>query len=413
VEKLNSYNVKKTKIVFLHSYYYPDLSAGSQMLTDLSFYLPVNGFDVSVVASRRMYDGSVQLLLPREELNAVDVHRVWSSSFGRKNYIGRMIDYISLELSLAIELFMIIKKGDIVVLMTDPPLLNVIVHPLIKLKKGVVVNWLQDLFPEVAVNAGLFTSSSLINRLLTRMRNYVLKDGDMNIVIGDRMYDYLVDICANDNKITKIENWSHGGAIFPIRSNDNYVRNDWGLEGKFIVGYSGNLGRAHDISTILAVIEKLKHDSGILFLFIGGGVGLDRIREYAKEMEFNNVMFKPYQDRDLLGLSLNVADVHWVTLNPKMEGFIVPSKLYGILAAGKPIIFIGDSDGEIARDINRIGCGECVEIGDSDKLESIIKQYADDPSYINKMGDLGREEFCKSYDFPVAADKFKKLFNEL
>jgi len=383
------------------------------MLSDLSFYLAANGFDVSIVTSRGMYNDSGKPLLVYEELNGVDVHRVWSSSFGRKHYIGRVVDYISLELFLIIKLFRMTDKGDVVMLMTDPPLLNAVAYPLIRLKNGLVVNWLQDLFPEIAVSADLFSGSSLINRFLKKIRNKALNGSDRNIVIGGRMHDYLVDIGISYEKLSKIQNWSDGAAIYPIQNNDNYVRNDWGLEDKFVVGYSGNLGRAHDISTILTVIEKLKYESNILFLFIGGGIGLDRIKKHTQEKNLNNVMFKPYQDRDLLAFSLNVADVHWVTLNPEMEGFIVPSKLYGILAAGKPIIFIGDSDGEIARDINRIGCGECVEIGDSDKLESIIKQYADDPSYIKKMGDLGREEFCKSYDFPVAADKFKKLFNEL
>jgi colanic acid biosynthesis glycosyl transferase WcaI len=401
------------KIIFTSSYFYPDYSAGSQMLSDLSFYLSKNGFDAAVVTSRRMYDDSGKPLLTHEEFNGVDVHRVWSSRFGRKSYIGRIIDYISLEVSLIIKLFNIIKKGDIVVLMTDPPLLNVISYPLIKFKRGVVVNWLHDLFPEVAVSAGVFAKTSLINRLITKLRNQVIKGADKNVVIGSKMYSYLVDIGVNNEKITKIENWSDGSAIYSIENKDNCIRNDWGLEDKFVVGYSGNLGRAHDISTILTVIEKLKYESNILFLFVGGGVGLNRIKKHTKENKLNNVMFKSYQDRDLLALSLNVADVHWVTLNPKMEGFIVPSKFYGILAAGKPVIFIGDADGEIARDIKRIGCGECIDIGKSDKLESIIKQYSDDPKYVTKMGGLGREEFCKSYDFPVAADKFTKLFNEI
>jgi colanic acid biosynthesis glycosyl transferase WcaI len=406
-------NKRKSRLIFVQSYFYPDYSAGSQMLSDLSFYHSNKNFDVSVIASRKMYDGVNKPLLYYEEISDVTVYRVWSSNIGKKRYIGRIIDYISLEITLIIKLFKILKKGDIVVLMTDPPLLNIFAYPLIRLKRGLVVNWLQDVFPEIAVSAGLLTKTSIINYSITKLRNKVLKGADKNIVIGNKMYDYLVDIGVNDKKISKIENWSDGRAIYSIANKDNYIRKDWGLENKFVIGYSGNLGRVHDISTILTVIENFKFDKNILFLFIGGGVGLNKIIKYSKSNKLNNVMFKPYQDRALLALSLNVADVHWVTLDPKMEGFIVPSKYYGILAAGKPVYFIGDSDGELARDIKRIGCGETFEIGDCDKLESVIKQYSDDPKYVTKMGDLGRVEFCKSYDFPVAADKFMKLFNEL
>ena len=115
-------------------------------------------------------------------------------------------------------------------------------------------------------------------------------------------------------------------------------------------------------------------------------------------------MFKPFQSRDLLSMSLCVADIHWLTLNPNMEGFIVPSKFYGILAASKPVIFIGDTDGEIARDIKRIDCGSSFEIGDIDKLENFIIQCANDPKYVAKIGNIGRQKFSELY--PLSTDLY-------
>jgi colanic acid biosynthesis glycosyl transferase WcaI len=407
------HNKDNNKLVFVHSYFYPDNSAGSQMLSDLSFCLHSNSFDVSVIASRKMrydYDNS---LLNQEIINGVHVYRVWSSNLGRNRNIYRVFDYVTLEISLIIKIFQIVKAGDIVILLSEPPLLNIFAYPFIRFKKGVVTNWVHDLFPEVAVSAGLFSKKSLINRLIIKLRNYVFKSADQNIVIGNRMFDYLVNIGESYKNITKIENWSDGRAIHPVTHNDNHLRKEWGLEGKFVIGYSGNLGRAHDISTILAVIWKLRFNTNILFLFIGDGVGLNRIKKYVNEKNLNNVVFKPFQNRDLLSMSLCVPDIHWLTLNPNMEGFVVPSKFYGILAASKPAIFIGDTDGEIARDIKRINCGNSFEIGDIDKLESFILQCADDPKYVAKIGKIGHQKFGELYDFPVAVGKFIKLFKEL
>ena len=415
MKKPTSHNKENNQLVCVHSYFYPDNSAGSQMLCDLSFYLSSNSFDVSVIARRKMLYDYNDKLLNREIINGVHVYRVWSSNFGRKRYISRVIDYITLEISLMLKIFQIVKAGDIVILLSDPPLLNILAYPLVRLKKGIVINWVHDLFPEVAISAGLFSKTSFINRSITKLRNYVFKRADQNIVIGDRMFDYLVNIGVSDKNITKIENWSNGDVIHPVSHNDNHLRKDWELEGKFVVGYSGNLRmpQINDISTILAVIWKLRFNTNILFLFIGAGAGLDIIKKYVEEKNLNNVMFKPFQSSDLLAMSLCVADIHWLTLNPNMEGFVVPSKFYGILAAGKPVIFIGDIDGEIARDIERIGCGSSLEIGDIDKLENFIKQYANDPEYVEKIGNIGHQKFGELYDFPVAVDKFIKLFKEL
>ena len=405
-------NDKSKKLIFIHSFFYPDYSAGSQMLTDLSFDLAKNGFDVTVIVSKKLYNDVKKSLPNKEKINDVDVQRVSSLSLKKNSYVGRALNYISLEIAIIIKLFALIDKRTVVVIMTDPPLLNVFLYLIIKFKKAIIVNWLQDLFPEVAVSAGLFREKSYINRALKKCRNLVLRKSDKNVVIGSIMSTYLKDLGVDENKIIRIENWSHGSKIYPIPNSCNEVRGEWGLGDDFVVGYSGNLGRAHDVSTIIVTMEKLQFVKNIKFLFIGGGVGLDKIKKYAQENSLYNVIFKPYQYRKRLGLSLNCADVHWVTLDPKMEGFIVPSKFYGILATARPVIFIGDENGELAQDIRRIGCGESVSIGDADKLTSLITLYSERSDTVAHLGNLGRKEFNRSYDFPIASRRFQKLFND-
>ena len=138
-----------------------------------------------------------------------------------------------------------------------------------------------------------------------------------------------------------------------------------------------------------------------------------KIEKYVEEKKLNNVMFQPYQPRDLLPLTLNVADVHWVTLEPQMEGYIVPSKFYGILATGKPIIFVGDKDGELSIEVNKIKCGVGVNIGNVQLLVEIITLYSKDIKSVEEMGQRGREAFESLYDMHISANKFFQLFNEI
>ncbi len=405
--------MNKSRVIFVHSLFYPDYSAGSQMLSDLSFYIAGKGMRVSVITSRQMYDGNSVLLSTYEEINKVKIYRVWSTNYGRRLFFGRIIDYLTLEISLVIKLFTMIRKDTIVVLMTDPPLLSVIAFPIVAFKGGKIVNWLQDLFPEVAVGAGVIKISSLTNKVITKLRNISLNNSEKNVAIGYHMYDYLIRIGVDPGRVLRIPNWADGRAIKPLPRNNNPIRLKWGLKDKFVIGYSGNLGQAHDVSTFLSVIEQLQYDTDICFLFIGGGIGMRKLEEYVKEKQLNNVMFQPYQPRNLLHLTLNVADVHWVTLNPRMEGYIVPSKIYGILSAGRPIIFLGDKDGELLREIRKMGCGVGVEIGDDEKLVEVIKTFSKDNKTIQEMGQRGRKAFQELYDFPISANKFFILFNEI
>jgi len=405
--------MKNTHVIFVHSFFYPDYSGGSQMLSDLAFYLANKKMKVSIVTSRQLYSGTGDLLPRFEEINNVKIFRLWSTTFGRKTIAGRICDYLSLEVSIIFKLFKITNKQTIVVLMTDPPLLNIVARPVIRLKGGRIINWLQDLYPEVAFGLRLLKKSSFISTVLIKLRNISLNRSDNNIVIGRIMREYLLKSGVNHNKILRIPNWADGSSIKPLLRNENPVRLEWGLKSKFIVGYSGNLGKAHDISIFLSTIKRLQHESHICFLFIGGGVGMRQLDKYVIENKLKNVLFKPYQSRKNLHLTLTLVDLHLVVLDPKMEGFIVPSKIYGILAAGRPIIFIGSKEGELSIEVFNLKCGASVEIGDSELLIDLIKNYSMDFELMKKMGQSGRKGFEELYNFPISAGKFHTLLNNM
>ena len=207
--------------------------------------------------------------------------------------------------------------------------------------------------------------------------------------------------------------------ILPIPVAQNKLRKSWALNSGFIVGYAGNLGRAHDTATILDAMTLLQQQAvasradavaqKITFVFVGGGAQRARLERQVLQQRLPNVRLYPYQPRERLAETLGVADVHLISLNPALEGLIVPSKFYGIAAAGRPMIFIGAADGEIARLIEEIGCGFTVAPGDGQALLDHILQLASDPELCESMGARGRAAFAKRWDKKCALAEWAAL----
>jgi colanic acid biosynthesis glycosyl transferase WcaI len=272
------------------------------------------------------------------------------------------------------------------------------------LRGAKLVNWLQDVFPEVAGILKVGAVPVPMMRLLKTLRNVSLRAADANVVLGDRMRALVRRQGVAADKLHIIHNWADGGSIQPIVPAENTFRESRGLQGKFVVGYSGNLGRAHEYHTILGAAQLLQQQGreDVLFLFIGGGVQRESLQADAKQLGVTNLRFMPYQDRALLSHSLSAADVHLITLNPALEGLIVPSKFYGVAAAGRPSIFVGDPDGEIPRILRDGVCGWTVRSGDAAGLAALIANAADDPVRCSQMGARARHLLETRFDRQLA-----------
>lgn len=404
------------KIIFINRYFAPDHSATSQMLSDVAFALAAGGSAICVITSRQRYDAPEARLVGRENLAGIDVHRVPTTHFGRNALAGRAIDYLTFYLSTAWTLFRLARRGDIVVAKTDPPMLSVVVAPIAALKGACLINWLQDIFPEVAENLGLGAGrlSKFAYEALRAVRNWSLRRASANVVLGERMAEKLQTLGIAEEKIRIIANFADGSHLRPVPPQENPLRTEWGLGGAFVVGYSGNLGRAHEYETILDGIARTEQATArrIAWLFIGGGALFEVFRREALRRNLTSVRFEPYQARERLAESLSAADVHLVSLRPALEGLIVPSKFYGIAAAGRPTIFIGDRDGEIARDIVRFDCGLTVPEGDGQALADAIVSLQQHPERTAQMGRHARAAFEENYDKLVAVTKWRALLRD-
>lgn len=391
-----------TRVYFLNRYFHPDESATAQLLADLARGLASRGFEVHVICSRQLYGDASARLPAAEQIDGVFVHRLWTTTFGRRRLLGRAVDYVSFYSSCFLALILRLRAGDIVVAKTDPPLISIVAAVAVTLRRATLVNWLQDVFPEVASALGANPLPKRLSAWLRRARNWSLNAAAVNVVLGRRMRDHIRGEGIAEDKIVVIPNWAivEGAPVegaHPAAPGTSQLRRQLGFDERFVVGYSGNLGRAHDHMTLLGAAEALHGDDRFVFLMVGGGVNMDALRAATLNRGLGNVRFLPYQSRDTLSDSLAAADVHLVSLRPELEGLIVPSKLYGILAAARPVIFIGDAAGEVAQVIHDAACGVTVASGDSAALTVVLQGLALDPQHCAAMGaraaDLSMREF--------------------
>jgi glycosyltransferase involved in cell wall biosynthesis len=211
-----------------------------------------------------------------------------------------------------------------------------------------------------------------------------------------------------------IHNWAHGDEIKPLAAALNPLRRRWGLDGKYVVGYSGNMGRAHEFAALLSAAQQLAGRHDIVFLLIGGGKQRADLERQVESRGLSNVRFFPYQPREMLAQSLTAPDCHIVSLKPSLEGLIVPSKIYSSLAAGRPVIFVGAPDGEIRRLLNANPTfGIWVAPDDVPGLVDAIERLCADPAQATAFGKTGRKLFEKHFDQPIALAKWAALINEL
>jgi len=362
------------KAIFVNRFFYPDQSATSQILSDLLFNVESQiKSEIHVVTSRNTYQNDERLKAFEKHKN-INIHRIWTTRFGRSNLLGRAIDYFSFYMSTFVVLLWLAKKHDLIVVKTDPPIISYVPYVVSKIKKTYLINWIQDLFPEVASGLNMIKSDSLSYGLMKKIKNISLKSADMNIAIGHKMQDLLVEEGVSKDKTTVIDNWNVNAAPERIARDDNYLIDEWGLRNKFIVSYSGNFGRAHEYNIIKELVEHYKHDESLVILFIGGGKYYDDIKEQVEKSSINNVLFKPYQDIDKLNFSLSLADLHIISLRPELEGLILPSKFYGLASIGAPVLYIGDKQGDISRTIKKNTCGYTFEADEKENIVQLIDQ---------------------------------------
>jgi len=402
------------RLIFVNRFFFPDHSATSQILSDLTFHLAAGGRDIHVVTSTQTYTDPKTSLPARETINGVHVHRVAATKFGRDGLVGRALDYSSFYASAFQMLLKIAEPNDAIIAETDPPLVSVPALHAARRRRARLVNWLQDIYPETAAALGVPLLGGSVGRTLALLRNRSLRQAQATVVVGELMARRVEALGAPVKRVHVIPNWCNDDTIKSLEPAGNPLRAAWRLQAKFVVSYSGNLGWAHDYETVLEAADRLRNNSRILFLMIGGGKRFEELQRAVKARGLEDLFrFMPYQDQSVLPHSLAVADVHWLSLYPQLEGLIVPSKFYGMAATGRPIVMIGDPNGELGMLIQRHDCGAVITPGEWSALAATLERWLGDPSIVAGMGARARQMLQDHFSRRQALSRWIDLCDQL
>ena len=406
-------HTRPARIFFVNRYFYPDECATSRILSDLAFRLAGQGLSVAVVTSRQLYEDPRAQLPVRETIRGVKVHRVSTATLGRARLLGRALDYASFHLAVAWRVWRVLRPGDVVVAKTDPPLLSVTLASVAAWRGALLMNWLQDVFPEVAVTLapGLLPKWLLVPLLSLRDRS--LRSAAMNIVLSDGMRAHVHARGVDLERTPIIPNWADTKTLRPRPTAASFTRRRLGLMDRFVIGYSGNFGRAHEFDTLITAAKLLADDPRFAFLMTGGGARSKHLHEAVAQARLNNFHFQGYQPSELLTDSMAAADIHLVSLLPALEGLIVPSKIYGILAAGRPALFIGDPAGDIATMLRKHTCGIVAPVGDGATMAAELRRLRADPLRLAALGENARRLALSRHSSEHAAMEWLALLERL
>ncbi len=378
--------------------YPPDPAAVGHLVAELAAELAARGWRVGIAT---VAQGSRDIA----SIAGVEVKRMrpWFA-FSRESTAKRAMSYLSIFPALLRAAWALPGPWDLIVTTSDPPL-QVLLGPILRAaKKGRVVQWSQDLYPELAEELGVLPPRGASAKFLRTLSNWGLRHSDLVVVPGRCMAARLRARGLSPDSIQVVPNWSPPSLDIASDRTKNPFRRELGLDAsRFVVMYSGNFGLAHRFDEILDAAEKLQSTRPeIVLLMVGDGPRADAVRQDAERRNLANVRFLPLQPRERLAESLGAADVHVITMREGLSGLVVPSKFYGALAAGRPGIFIGPADSEVALAISEGDCGAVV--ADAAALVASIIHFADDSHARTQAGARARK-LAASHSIAASADK--------
>ena len=407
-------------VCFFNRSYWPDQAATGQLLTELAQDLVAGyGCNVSVVAGKALHasrsgaaasGGRLFRPVTRETREGVRILRANGTLLARRKFIGRATNYLTYFAS-ALAASRQVGPQDIVVSLTDPPILGLAALRAARRAGARFVFLCEDIFPEVASLLDDFHNTT-VNRALDRINRRLVREADAIVVLGDRMKRRLVEEKgAPADRVHVIHNWADCEAITP-GPKDNAFSRAHGLADKFVVMHSGNVGLSQNLDLLIEAADRLRSREQLVIAIVGEGARRGTLETMAAARGLRNVRFFPYQPKELLHESFAAADAFLVSLKPGLEGYIVPSKVYGILAAGRPFVAAVDPSCEVASIATQHHCGVVAAPGDPGALVSAIATLSNDPDAARRMGENARRaSWC--YDRRVAVRAYHDLFAHL
>jgi glycosyltransferase involved in cell wall biosynthesis len=400
------------KVLLLNQVFWPDVAATAQHGHDLGRYLAQHGVQVTALASRSLYSETGKAL-PREGgVDGIRIVRAGQSRFGKAALTARAFDFVSFYLA-ALWKAIWLPRQDIVVCFTTPPFIAFVGILLRWLKGTKVVCWTMDLYPDVPVAAGVLRRGSLAYSLFDAVDRFSLRHADRVVVLGRCMQQRLLEKGVDPKRMEVINVWADGDEVSVRPIEGNALRTAWQVGDRFVIEYSGNFGIGHDGETMYRAMQATRADDSIRWVIVGGGTKRGELEAFVQAHDIVNAVLKQYQPREALGELLSLGNVHLVSVAENFSGLLVPSKFYGVLAAARPVLYVGPRESEVARVIEESQCGLVIEQGDSAGLVKAIETLHADPQLAQAMGRRAREVFERTFTRSHACERWLRLLQNV
>ncbi|HTA31556.1 MAG TPA: glycosyltransferase family 4 protein [Candidatus Cybelea sp.] len=388
------------RIAVLNQTFYPDVVASGQHLADLAAHLAARGHEVTVVTSQRAYDNPGTIFPKHEVWQGVRILRVFASGFGKRAKWRRACDFATFLLSCCWRLCWL-PRPDLVIAMTSPPLVSFIGAWFARLRGAQFCYWIMDLNPDEAVAAGWLNADSFLARLLEKFSRFSLRSASSIVVLDHFMRQRILDKNIEAQKISIIPPWSNDSDVQYDAQGRERFRQSHGMDGKFVVMYSGNHSPCHPLDTVLGAAKNMAENTEVVFLFVGGGSEFAKVKKFALEHALSNIRSLPYQPLSQLGGALSAADLHLVVMGDPFVGLVHPCKIYNILRIGCPLLYIGPQPShitEIIRQVNgRLPCG-AAEHG---QVEQVVRQVMEMKHSISRRNGENAASYADQYSKSV------------
>lgn len=403
------------RLLVLNQYFHPDVAATGQLLTELCVSL-ARSHEVWVITGFPTYDPLEprrRRLFAFEDVEGVRVLRVYTWRGSRKTLASRAATYVTFLLA-ALLAGLLVRRPDVLMTWTDPPLIPFVGWVIALVRRRPLVVVVQDVYPEVAVRLGALRHPGLI-RVASALLHLPLRRAARIVAISEGMRRRLLEKGVPGERIRVIPNWADGRAIVPCTRENPFARAH-GLDRARVVLHAGNVGLVQDFETLLRCAERLRFQEGldgVKIVILGDGASKRRLQREVAERRLTNVVFLPYQPKERVKYSLASADVAVILLKPGLEGYVEPSKVYAIMASGRPFVAAIGSRSEVARIARAHECGVIVPAGQPDALAEALRALLSDRSWRERLGRNGRTALLRFYERSLAVSRYDRMLRAL
>ncbi|QUY43019.1 glycosyltransferase family 4 protein [Acaryochloris marina] len=403
------------RILVLTELFYPEKTSTAYFLTTIAQGL-VTDYPVTVFTGASLYDSQASSLAQNTVVKEVEIHRCRGTTFNKNWLPGRLVNGCTRAISIFFTALWQCHASDVILVVTNPPLLPLMAWLLKTLKGCNFVLLVHDVYPEVLSVTGLAHSQSLVYRLMQEVNRLIYGQASRIITLGRDMQKLVETKLTQpvEGKLICIPNWAETEIIYPVDKQNNSLLQRLNLVDKFVVLYAGNMGRTHDLKILLDAAETLSDTQPqIHFLLIGAGAQKQDVEARVQDQHLPNVTVLSYLPHEQKNVTLNSCDVGIISFLPGMTGVSVPSRMYNQMAAGKPLIAIADNESELAQVIQEEGIGWLVSPQDDDQLVKLLTQIMNDSELCNDMGHKAAQAVLCKYQLKHAVSKYQSLFREL